>query len=396
MAKLDEIDKNTRKFSESLVDMIRTRNSDGLEQAQSMADYVMKSKSNPSRNILEEMSKSRSAELQERDERLAGYAVDSLLFESIGHREEAIPRAALKTYEWVFEKPKLSSSGADRWSNFPTWLEAPSDEIYWITGKPGAGKSTLMKFVLGQRMLGHLKKWAGTSQLLMASFYSWNAGTGLQKSHEGLLRTLLHQCVQNWLDLFSKIFPRRWALLQFWEGNELQLPSWQLPELAEGFQSLVSGPPPSSDSVSGKPYKLFFLIDGLDEFDGEHLELVKLIQETNACPRVKICASSRPWNVFRDAFKQNPKLQLENLTRDDITLYTRDHFETSEGFRELQVIHPTEADKLLNDIVQKAQGVFLWVSVVVRSLLDNLREGDKLTELQKTLDNLPDDLANLF
>jgi len=32
------------------------------------------------------------------------------------------------------------------WSNFDDWLEHGKD-IYWLTGKPSSGKSTLMKYI---------------------------------------------------------------------------------------------------------------------------------------------------------------------------------------------------------------------------------------------------------
>jgi hypothetical protein len=75
-------------------------------------------------------------------------------------------------------------------------IEGDSDWIYWITGKPGAGRSTLITFFLRDQRLGRLlEQWAGDLGLPLGSYYSWNAGNSLQKSHEGLLRTLLYQCL---------------------------------------------------------------------------------------------------------------------------------------------------------------------------------------------------------
>lgn len=47
-------------------------------------------------------------------------------------------------------------------------------------------------------------------------------------------------------------------------------------------------------------------------------------------------------------------------------------------------------------IVEKGQGVFLWVTLVVRSLLEGMMNGDKLSDLQQRLDELPADLEPLF
>jgi hypothetical protein len=43
-----------------------------------------------------------------------------------------------------------------------------------------------------------------------------------------------------------------------------------------------------------RPISLFFFIDGLDEFKGEHPELIGIFQEVSQHPSVKICLSSRP------------------------------------------------------------------------------------------------------
>ncbi|KAI0553425.1 hypothetical protein F4679DRAFT_580649 [Xylaria curta] len=93
---------------------------------------------------------------------------------------------------------------------------------------------------------------------------------------------------------------------------------------------------------------------------------------------------------------QNPMLQLEDLTEPDIQLYVCDYFKASEGFGEHQVLYPEQTKKLLDSIVEKARGVFLWVSVVVRNLLVSLQEGNTLSDLQANLDGLPDDLSKPF
>jgi hypothetical protein len=57
---------------------------------------------------------------------------------------------------------------------------------------------------------------------------------------------------------------------------------------------------------------------------------------------------------------------------------------------------PTEASKLVTEIVTKADGVFLWVKLVVRSLLEGIGNGDSISELGTRLQELPSDLAKLY
>ncbi|TID01796.1 hypothetical protein CH35J_004569 [Colletotrichum higginsianum] len=47
------------------------------------------------------------------------------------------------TFEWIYSEPRLGANGAT-WTNFHDWLQNDSG-IYWISGKAGSGKSTLMK-----------------------------------------------------------------------------------------------------------------------------------------------------------------------------------------------------------------------------------------------------------
>lgn len=109
-----------------------------------------------------------------------------------------------------------------------------------------------------------------------------------------------------------------------------------------------------------------------------------------------MCVSSRPWVVFEDAFKHKPSLMLEHLTHTDIKLFVESKFRGNACFAELEMLEPQFASELLNAIVQKAAGVFLWVHLVVGSLLAGLVNGDRISDLQRRLDFLPPDLEDLY
>ncbi len=51
---------------------------------------------------------------------------------------------------------------------------------------------------------------------------------------------------------------------------------------------------------------------------------------------------------------------------------------------------------LIQEIVEKSSGVFLWVALVVRSLVEGLQNRDKITEMRERLEELPRDLADLY
>jgi hypothetical protein len=315
--------------------------------------------------------------------------IESLFFEMMQDRETAIPKAYKDTFEWLF-KPHPDADQPSSWSSFPAWIEADTREIYWITGKPGAGKSTLVKFLTAHKKLrDHLAVWSGSDDLVVASFYSWNAGTGLQKSHSGLIQSLLGQCLRQRPNLVPKVCPKRWAILEMLGVGAIDdLPAWQWDELARCLDTLGSG--------AGNGYRLALFIDGLDEFEGDHGELVEVIKRLSNWPGVKICVSSRPWNVFNDAFDRSPSLKVQDLTLNDIICYIDGHFARLPAFNELQPGYPAEAASLTKGIAARADGVFLWVSVVVRAVAQRLTDGDRLQDLHVTVDQLPRDVEALF
>ena len=125
--------------------------------------------------------------------------VQSLLFPEISSRQEQIPDAYRHTYEWIFQnigwEDDIRSDTPHKWANFAQWLVSEGSGVYWIHGKAGSGKSTLMSFVIQDPRTGDiLKKWAGpNSALLTPSFFFWESGTLMQKSVQGLLQSLLYQ-----------------------------------------------------------------------------------------------------------------------------------------------------------------------------------------------------------
>ncbi|RYP39605.1 hypothetical protein DL767_002153 [Monosporascus sp. MG133] len=386
MSKLDRIDEATRNFSEDVVNFVGVRSSSKRPDVSKVVHYVLSDRWN-AKDYLDQTQTVQDIGIM--DSVYVQKVLQSLFFDSMGHREGQIPQQYAETFEWIFEEPRQASDGHPLWHNFPAWLEGDSSEIYWITGKPGAGKSTLIKFVAhDERFQGSLNRWAGGARLLLGRYFSWTAGAHkLQKSHEGLLRTLLHEILQQEKSLLSRIFPGRWFLLQIFDG-EVELPEPQLDELLVAFRALLS--------ETAVTLRLALTIDGLDEFEGDHRTLVGLLHEANSKPWVKICASSRPWNVFKDEYSHNPMLQLENLTREDIDRYVREKFQRSPGFQEFEVTNPLMASAIVNDIVEKAEGVFLWVSVVLGLLEGSFQEGHNLADLRATIYGLPSEVSRLF
>jgi hypothetical protein len=122
-------------------------------------------------------------------------------------RYDIIKTAHKSTFEWIFQDSQETETP---WDSLNQWLRSESS-LYWISGKAGSGKSTLVKFLTqDNRFRAALKLWSGEKALIVASHYFWNPGDTLQKSQEGLLHTLLLRVLEQQPSLAPILFPERY------------------------------------------------------------------------------------------------------------------------------------------------------------------------------------------
>jgi hypothetical protein len=146
--------------------------------------------------------------------------LDCLYFRQITDRVDDVSLAHRKTFERVFHD---SAFEGKHWNHLPLWLEFGSG-CYWVNGKAGAGKSTLMKFIReDERTRVALTQWAAGQRLVLASFFFWNLGSEIQRSQDGLLRALLFDVVEASLTLLPIFFPGYTELLYTAEVLEVPL-----------------------------------------------------------------------------------------------------------------------------------------------------------------------------
>lgn len=313
------------------------------------------------------------------DALLADTIVTSLNYTSRPARLDSIPQAHQDTFQWAFH------------SRLSDWFVSGSG-TFWISGKPGSGKSTFMKFIANhprtRELLGH---WEGSSSsLAVASHCFWIAGTPIQKSWQGLLQSLLYDLLHGHPDIVSLACPHRWAAAKTGKWQTAAEP-WSVFELAAALRSLST-----ADDV---PLKICFFIDGLDEYDSNHAELCQVLLDMAKSPHIKMCLSSRRWPVFERSFGQEDQesLDIHELTKDDIRKFVhaqlragpRWSLDTSENASLKQA-------ELVDRIVAQANGVFLWAFFVTRSLREGLSNGERLEDLAARLSRLPSDLDHLF
>jgi hypothetical protein len=332
---------------------------------------------------------------EERMKRLQSVFLMQLRYNAMEDRGLQIAKAHQNTFQWIFGKNPFREK---KWRSFATWLESDS-QLYWITGKAGSGKSTLMKFigqyegpetasssVLRPKLyLRLLRKWAGDAPLVTAFFYFWASGSSIEASQRGLHLSLLSQILSQCRNSIPMVFPRAWEALCLLDVTVEQHTDDELRQMLQDTIAYLHA-----------EHKLCLFIDGLDEFDGNADNLIQLLKGFRTYPNVKLCVASRPWMAFETAFKEYPSIMIQDLTYSDMRTFVNDKFNASDGFKRLRDREPDFADGLMDAITSKAAGVFLWVSLVVDSLLIGMRNDDRISDFQLRLDKLPDSLERLY
>lgn len=357
---------------------------------------------------------------QEKSERI----LESLYCEEVHSREFGVSDAVNCTFDWAFNAwcsgnrldcgcrctgsidrtsdyrcsdhvgslRRPCNGSADHQKHLLRWLENNTSEPFLITGKPGSGKSTFMKFIAGHEQTRlALAGWAGDQKLLVARFYFWSSGSPLQRSQEGLLRCLLYQILSQASEMIPIAVPGRWQTAR---GSPRTTEPWTRKEIPDAFSAIVNGTP--------LRFNICFFIDGLDEYGGSDLangesdlELVSRLQKLASSPHIKLCLSSRPRNVFHNHLvnDESRHIILHNHTAKDIEQFVQLRIGS---VRRLIDIDPSDLEELQSMIAKRSSGVFLWVVLVVRELLDGLEPLFSMSEIKERLLLLPVSLDEFF
>lgn len=311
-------------------------------------------------------------------------------------RYQAIPEAHAETFEWALRRP-LSWIGETRSTSVMysgqgkllKWLEAGTG-IFWVSGKPGSGKSTFMKYVADHPATAQaLRTWAATTgkSAVILTHYFWSAGSQIQKSQQGLWRSLLLGLLRQAPDLMPEVCEELWNKL---DDVDRRSHNWSLSQLRKSLECF------SKLSPTGHRFCIF--IDGLDEFDGDHSDMVETLLRLSESSHLKLCIASRPWNVFEIGFggEDRHKIYIQDLTHQDIVKFTRSRLEWRSRNSWAHSVTTEERERLITAVTGRAQGVFLWVFLVTKYLREGLDNGDTFGNLQAMLQAFHPELEPFF
>lgn len=131
-----------------------------------------------------------------------------------------------------------------------------------------------------------------------------------------------------------------------------------MPRLSSAFTSIVRQQMVDLD--------VCLFLDALDEYDGRPESIAEFLKEIvkpqkNSRTRIRVLFSSRPWNVFIQELRGCPGFHIHEHTKDDVLEVCAQNIKPeSPGGREIV--------QLVEEIVQRARGVFLWVRLVLADL----------------------------
>ncbi|MDI1486562.1 MAG: hypothetical protein OHK93_005793 [Ramalina farinacea] len=308
----------------------------------------------------------------------------ALDFPEARSRLENVEEAYADTYTWIYE---------DR-LGFKAWLQGQDPRpIFWISGKPGSGKSTLMKYALTAATTGlYLREYSQTRWILTGHFFH-DRGSEVQKTMEGFLCEILFQILVRRRDLVPLVHP---ILRRRYVQKELLGPAFddEVERLRRALFAMACG----SDS----PINCCIFVDALDEHLGTQRDLTSFLKDLahlnkDWIPnfRLRFCVASRPENHFLDALHGYPGFAVHEYTRADIRRYAvgrlRDEHALSLDNQQKEITLG-----LVSQIEAKSDGVFMWVRLVVNELVEGLCEGDTLRELEALLSEIPTELSDLY
>ncbi|KAH7191114.1 hypothetical protein DER44DRAFT_815655 [Fusarium oxysporum] len=259
--------------------------------------------------------------------------------------------AAAYAREFLEALPAAGDASRDSWPSARFQKQSQHHGFLWIRGKPGAGKSIIMKFIYTKR-----KKTDIPMKAITISFFFNARGEFLERSVSGMYRSLLLQLLEGFPDLQQilddpDLIPR----------NQVTCPPLNI--LKDLFRAAIS-------SLEKRAVTCF--VDALDECDEQQVkDMVEFLEEVaEQCVednvRFQVCFSSRHYPYID--IKSGIRLTLEGQDghNEDLKRYISKH---------LRIQDAALVDELTQMMLGKAAGVFLWVALVVDILNEENRHG---------------------
>ena len=288
--------------------------------------------------------------------------MESLQYRAIDARYATIRTAHTRTCRWLLEK-----------TEYQDWLDINKTTVHhgflWIRGKPGSGKSTLMKFAVGNAR-------KALSETVISFFFNAR-GEDLEKSTLGMYQSLLFQLLKAIPDLQAVLDRIRPTFLHE------KIYRWEIHELQSLFEAAIRN--------LGQR-RLTCFIDALDECEeGQIRDLVAFLEQlgqlaTSSQVHFHVCLSSRHYPYISISNGMQLTLEGQEGHDQDISRYLSSELKAGRG---------KQVEAIKEEILRRSSGIFLWVVLVVQILNKEYDHG-RVHALWKRLREIPDGLDKLF
>lgn len=253
--------------------------------------------------------------------------------------------------------------------------------LLYLFGKPGSGKSTVMKFAVDEHNRESPPMSAGT---LIISFFFHARGASLRSTTLEFFRSLLYQLSIQRKELLQDLilgFRHRGST-----GNDTSA-AWLSHKnmLRTHLKSCILHVLESSP--------LYLYIDALDECEeAERDDISQLLQEIRLESGAKsnplgVCVSCRPYPNLIELSDYDICVDKNNSK--DIVTCIRFQFR-------LTKMRTDNKDSLEETITDKASGVFQWVNLVLPRIIQMHKDGQGIKRMLHTIEVIPPELDVLY
>ncbi|KAI9725250.1 MAG: hypothetical protein M1828_003431 [Chrysothrix sp. TS-e1954] len=263
--------------------------------------------------------------------------------------------------EWILQRP-----------GFTDWIshEHQDHNLLWLTGAPGSGKSTVASFIVTM-----LKDTPSRGNCL---YHFLSAGNHFKRTVSYLLRSIAFQAALSNDEIFS-------GLLELHESTQItfaqQKPTFIWEKIFEGILFRLG-------SESKPP--MYWVVDGIDESDTPG-ELIKFVARMKPAMRIKVLLVSRETKeLLKTTNELLPTMKHQMIGLEDTLQDVEAYVRTS-----ITKIVPTSTtqQEIIQEILSKACGSFLWVKLALEKIWTN---GNTRDDIRAALRELPEGMEPLY
>lgn len=287
--------------------------------------------------------------------------LEALAFEHMDTRLASISAAQGDTCRWLFD--------THEYRHWRRGFRRSHRRFLWIKGKPGAGKSTMMRLAFHEAAKDFRKS-------IVAGYFFNARGHGLAKSTQGMYRSLLHQ-------IFSKL-PQLPPEIPSSVAASLKKEGWSIPVLQDMLRTVILH--------LRHDESLVCYIDALDECAEDDIR--EAIHHFEELARLALTRNTKFLIFF--ASRHYPTITVRHDREIDLDKQTGHQQDISDYVSSTLRVSGSLGDELQRSIQDRSAGVFLWAVLTVRILNKLNDRGATRAQLRARLSEVPIKVQRLF